>query len=251
VKKSAWLASPFFEESFSISGSAVAILTVAMMKNFAVLLLALASIQPLTAQNWSVGAGTGPFVFGDFVERTVRIGTPEGPSGEATLVLSAGTRAGAVFDIERRINDRFAVRLEGTFTNAPVRLEQSGGAGDGTELDAGDLDVATFMLPLVYRINRNGAFRFHVMAGPAMAVYRGNAPNAASDPVFEGTQQEWGVAFGGGVGWWMSDRFAIEGNLTDITTTSPFDEDDFPNATRLDIPRTHNVHTTIGVRWVF
>jgi hypothetical protein len=79
-----------------------------------------------------------------------------------------------------------------------------------------------------------------------MAVYRGD-----EDDVLEGTQQEWGVAYGGGVGWWMSDRFAIEGNLTDITTTSPFDREGFPNSQNVDIPRTHNVHTTIGVRWVF
>ena len=104
---------------------------------------------------------------------------------------------------------------------------------------------------VVFRINRNGAFRFHVMGGPAMAVYRGNAPSPSAQPAFEGTQQEWGFAYGGGVGWWMTDRFAIEGNLTDITTTSPFDAGDFPNSTALDIPRTHNVHTTIGVRWVF
>ncbi|MFL6245202.1 MAG: outer membrane beta-barrel protein [Thermoanaerobaculia bacterium] len=222
-----------------------------MMKNFAVLLLALASALPLTAQNWSVGAGTGPFVFGDFLERTVRIGTGEGPSAETKLVLSAGTRAGAAFDIERRLNDRWAVRLEGTFTNAPLRLEQSGGNGDGAELDAGDLDVATFMLPIVYRINRSGAFRFHVMAGPAMAIYRGNAPDASSNPVFEDTQKEWGIALGGGVGWWLSDRFAIEGNLTDIATTSPFEDQEFPSNTTVHIPKPHNVHTTIGVRWVF
>lgn len=215
-----------------------------MMKNFAAFLLVLVSTLPLHAQNWSVGVGTGPFVFGDFLEREVLISGGGGP-GNATLTLSAGTRAGASFDLERRISDRWAVRLEGTFTNAPLTLNPSGG-GEGSELDAGDLDVATFMLPIVYRINRSGAFRFHVMAGPAMAVYRGDA-----DDVLEGTQQEWGVAYGGGVGWWMSDRFAIEGNLTDITTTSPFDREDFPNFQNVDIPRTHNVHTTIGVRWVF
>lgn len=216
-----------------------------MMKNFAVLLLALASSLPLTAQNWSVGVGTGPFVFGDFLEREVRISG----GGGSTNVLSAGTRAGAAVDLERRINDRWAVRLEGTFTNAPLRLEITGG-GDGSEIDAGDLDVATFMLPVVFRINRNGAFRFHVLAGPAMAVYRSNPP-AGSQPVFEDTQQEWGVAFGGGVGWWLSDRFAVEGNLTDIVTTSPFQREDFPSNVTVKITGPHNVHTTIGVRWVF
>lgn len=220
-----------------------------MMKNLAVLAFVLAFAAPLTAQNWSVGVGTGPFVFGDFVERDVLI-TGGGPSGNQTVVLSAATRAGLAVDLERRINDRWAVRLEGTFTNAPLTLEFNRDS-NGNELDAGDLDVATFMLPVVFRINRNGAFRFHVMAGPAAAIYRGNAPDPESEPVFDGTRQEWGLAFGGGVGWWMSDRFAIEGNITDITTSSPFDEDDFPNTVNVELPRTHNVHTTIGVRWSF
>lgn len=235
-----------------MTGFAVAILTAVMLRNLTALAVALTVTLPLAAQNWSIGAGTGPFVFGDFVERRVRIGTPEGPSSIVTLVLSAGTRAGGSVDLERRLTDRWAVRLEGTFTNAPLRLQQAGSSGDGTELDAGDLDVTTFMLPVVFRINRSGAIRFHVMAGPAMAIYRGNSPDTpGSQPAFEGTQQEWGVAFGGGVGWWISDQFAIEGNLTDITTSSPFEEGNFATATRVDIKRPHNVHTTVGVRWRF
>jgi opacity protein-like surface antigen len=223
-----------------------------MKKNLSLLALALAITLPLAAQNWSVGAATGPFVFGDFVERRVRIGTGEGPGGVQTLVLSAGTRAGAALDLERRINDRWAVRLEGTFTNAPLRLEQADASGDGAELDAGDLDVSTFMVPLVFRINRSGAFRFHVLAGPALAIYRGKAPDTlTAQPLFEGTQQEWGLAYGGGVGWWMSERFAIEGNLTDTTTSSPFEREDFGANAQVDIPRTHNVHTTIGIRYRF
>jgi opacity protein-like surface antigen len=223
------------------------------MKNIsAVFALALALTFPLAAQDWSVGAATGPFVFGDFVERTVRVGTGEGPAGSQTLVLTAGTRAGLAVDVERNITDRWAVRLEGTFTNAPLRLEQAGSSGDGSELNAGDLDVSTFMLPVVFRINRSGAFRFHVMAGPALALYRGNAPDTAgAKPLFEGTQSQWGIAYGGGAGWWMSERFAIEGNLTDIITSSPFDKEDFATATRVKIPRPHNVHTTVGVRWKF
>lgn len=223
-----------------------------MKKNFAVLLLALASTLPLAAQDWSIGVGTGPFVFGDFIERDVRLGTPEGPSSVTTLVLTASARAGASFDIERNLSDRWAVRLEGTFTNAPLRLEQKDADGDGSELDAGDLDVATFMLPIVYRINKNGAFRFHLMGGPAMAIYRGNAPGGTgSRPVFSGTKGEYGIAFGGGADWWVSDRFAIEGNIIDITTSSPFEDDDFPASQHVDIKRPHNVHTTIGVRWKF
>ncbi|MDP9193188.1 MAG: porin family protein [Acidobacteriota bacterium] len=219
-----------------------------MMKSPAVFALLFALTIPLAAQDWSVGVASGPFVFGDFLERKVRIGTGEGPSSDVTSVLTAATRAGLAVDVERRLNDRWAVRLEGTFTNAPLRLEQSGG---GNDLDSGDLDVATFMLPVVFRINRNGAIRFHVMAGPALAFYRGNSPDPGGNSVFEETQSEWGAAFGGGVGWWMSDRFAIEGNITDIITTSPFDREDFSTATRVTTPNPHNVHTTVGLRWRF
>jgi opacity protein-like surface antigen len=241
---------PFFEETFSTTGAAVAILTVAMMKNLAAFALALAFTLPLAAQDWSVGVATGPFVFGDLVERTVRIGNGEDPDTLTTFVLSAGTRAGLAVDLERRLSDRWAVRLEGTFTRAPLRLDQQGG-GDGTELKQGDLDVATFMVPIVFRINRSGALRFHVMAGPAMAVYRGHTPDRRTEALFEKEQTEYGLAFGGGAGWWLSDRFAIEGNITDITTGSPFERDDFINTSKVDIKRPHNVHTTVGLRWRF
>jgi opacity protein-like surface antigen len=238
------------KETFSSAGSPVAILTAAMKKTFATAAFLLATALPATAQNWSFGASTGPFVFGDFYERTVRVGTGQGPTSEITLVLSAATRAGLALDLERNLGSRWAIRAEGTFSRAPLTLEQGSSSGSGAELDAGELDIATFMLPVVFRINPNGAFRFHVLAGPAMALYRGNAPSSGS-AVFEGTQKEWGLAYGGGVGWWISDRFAIEGNLTDTTTSSPFEREDFPSSTGLDIPRTHNVHTTIGVRWKF
>ena len=223
-----------------------------MMKNLAVLALALAVAVPIAAQDWSVGVGTGPFVFGDFLERRVRIITGEPPPAFATFVLSAGTRAGLAVDLERRLTNRWAIRLEGTFTNAPLRLEQKDAAGNGNELNGADLDVTTFMLPVVFRINPNGTFRFHVMAGPALALYRGNAPNGlGSGSLFEETQSEWGGAFGAGVGWWMTDRFAIEGNLTDILTTSPLNREDFSSTSTVDIIAPHNVHTTVGVRWRF
>lgn len=223
-----------------------------MMKNLAFFALALAIAIPATAQDWSVGVGTGPFVFGDFLERRVRVVTGEGQPAFTTFVLTAATRVGGSVDIERRINDRWAVRLEGTFTNAPLRLEQEDASGDGNELNGADLDVTTFMLPVVFRINRNGALRFHVMAGPALALYRGNAPTGtAGEPLFEETQKEFGGAFGGGIGWWLSDQFAIEGNITDIITTSPFKREDFSSTTPVKIPNPHNVHTTVGVRWRF
>src|SRR5688572_8018596 len=100
-----------------------------MKKKLAFLALVLALTLPLAAQNWSVGVGTGPFVFGDFVERTVRVGTGEGPSGEQTIILSAGTRVGLAVDLERRLTHRWAIRAEGTFTRAPLRSEQAGEGG--------------------------------------------------------------------------------------------------------------------------
>src|SRR5204862_250103 len=84
---------------------------------------------------------------------------------------------------------------QGTFARAPLRIEDSGG---GQSVSAGDLDVTTFMTPLVFRINRNGALRFHILFGPAYAVYRPSGPqNAdASIRVFKGSRTEWGGAAG-------------------------------------------------------
>lgn len=211
-----------------------------------------AIILPAEAQQWSFGASTGPFVFGDFVERRLRAGTGNGTGGTSTLIVTAGTRAGVALDLERSFSDRFAVRLEGTFTRAPLAIEQTTG-GDEVEIDGGEIDVSTWMLPLVFRINPRGAFRFHVMAGPAFAVYRARARSnvEGAEPAFSGNQGEWGFAAGGGVGWWVSDRFAIEGNITDIVTSSPFEREQFGDVPGIDIPRPHNVHTTVGVRYRF
>jgi hypothetical protein len=54
---------------------------------------------------------------------------------------------------------------------------------------------------------------------------------------------------GAGLAWWTSDRFAIEANISDIVTSSPFSRDDFPDVPGFHIPRPHNVHTTVGGRW--
>ncbi|HYI07429.1 MAG TPA: outer membrane beta-barrel protein [Thermoanaerobaculia bacterium] len=217
-----------------------------MKKILTIAALMLAGAPSLTAQDWSFGAATGPFVFGDFVERSLRVGNGGGSEDAGKLVLSAETSAGVALDIERRFSDRWAIRLEGTFTRAPLSVEQEDGGG--VTIDAGDLDVSTWMLPVVFRINPRGTFRFHLLAGPALAFYRAEG---GGEPVFDETQSEWGAAFGGGVGWWISDRFAIEGNLTDTITSSPFSREDFPDVPGIDIPRPHNVHTTVGVRWKF
>jgi hypothetical protein len=222
------------------------------MKRALLLLTAAFIAEPsLHAQDWSLGIGSGAFVFGDFLERNMRPVNSEGPEDAVTLTLSADTRPGLAVDVERTLGDRWAVRLEGTFTRAPLSVRQVG--SEGTPIEAGELDVSTFVLPVIFRINRDGTFRFHLAAGPAMAMYRyrGRQSAAGSVPLFRGTRNESGIAFGGGVSWMLSERFAIEGNITDTITTSPFRESDLPNAPGISTPKPHNVHTTVGVRWGF
>ncbi|HEX7151489.1 MAG TPA: outer membrane beta-barrel protein [Thermoanaerobaculia bacterium] len=224
-----------------------------MKKSFHLVLCAVAfSALPLAAQDWSISAGSGPFVFGDFMERSLALGPPEGPGAvRSTVTLTAGTRAGLIADIERSFADRWAVRLEGTFTRAPLTL---GDSDDGFELEAGDLDVMTFALPLVFRINPEGTFRFYLKGGPANAIYEvERSPNAAR-PIFDGTRNRWGVTAGAGVGWHFSEQFVIEGQISDVVTSSPFERGDFAGGEddeSLDIPRPHNIHTSVGVRWRF
>lgn len=222
-----------------------------MKKTLLALAVAATLSTPLRAQNWSLGVATGPFVFGDFVRRTLTTSTETG-TGSQTTKLSASTRAGLSVDIERSFSERFAVRAEGTFTRAPLAIK--GSSGNGVSLDAGDLNVGTFMLPLVFRINPNGTFRFHLLGGPAYAAYRITRQQNASSSIseFVGTRSRWGVAGGGGVAWQWSKRFGVEGQIVDISTSSPFERDDFPRGFgKVEIPRTHNVHTTIGLRVKF
>lgn len=221
-----------------------------MRKRFGLAVAFLAISLPLAAQDWSFGVATGPFVFGDFVKRTMRLTNDQGPGEAITMVLSAAVRPGIAVDIERSLGERWAIRLEGTFTRAPLEAKQEG--TDGVSLEAADMNAATFMLPVIFRINPRGTFRFHLLAGPALAIYDAEPRNGAPAtlPVFAESQQEWGYAFGGGVGWWLSDRFAIEGNITDTITSSPF-EGVYPDVPGIEVPKPHNVHTTVGARWRF
>src|SRR3954453_22496390 len=139
-----------------------------MQKKFlSALPLVILAALPAAAQQWSLGVGTGPFVFGKFAVRTLRAGT-EQPGGPVTrLQLSAATRPGLAVDFERSFNDRFAVRLQGTFTRAPLEVKPE--SGGGVSLDAGNVDVTTLSLPLIININPHGRFRFHIKGGPAYA----------------------------------------------------------------------------------
>lgn len=223
-----------------------------MQKKLTIALFLLAATFPAAAQKWSLGVHSGPFVFGDFVERRVRPASGEGPTGTVTMSLSAATRAGLAVDLERELAPRWALRFEGAFTRAPLAVKEEGTGDDEFTFDAGEADVVTLLVPIVFRINPRGSFRFHLMGGPAYAVYRiTGRPNASGIVPLDVTRSEWGLGAGGGIAWWVSDRFAVEGNLSDIVTTSPFERDDFPAGPGWSIPKPHNVHTTVGVRWRF
>ena len=137
--------------------------------------------------------------------------------------------------------------------HAPLAIKGSSSAG--VALDAGKINVGTFTTPLVIRLNPRGTFRFHIMGGPSYALYnitrRFNSSSTLSP--FTGTRARWGAALGGGLDWQWSPRFAVEGQIADVSTTSPFKRSEFgggPGA-HVQIPRTRNVHTTIGLRYKF
>jgi hypothetical protein len=217
-------------------------------------LIALGCLFPLSspAGDWSMAVGSGPFVFGKFAERAQIAGTPESTT-RITTSLSAATRAGGLIDIEHGFSDRFALRLEGSFTRAPLSVK-TGSGRSGVTVGTGEISVTSLILPLVFRINPRGAFRFHIMGGPAFANYdlRRTASGQTSSFLFEGSRGRYGVAGGGGLSWWFGRHFAIEGQITDIVTSSPVAREEFSTATRgVTIPRPQNVHTTLGLRYQF
>ena len=238
-------------ETFSSTGVRVAILTDAMTKTLRLALpLLVAFALPAAADEWSVGGGTGAFVFGDFVRRTLFPSTGSGSGSPSQIKLTGKTQPGILADVERDFSERFAVRLEGSFTRARIAVRDEGGSEVG--LNSGKLDVSTFMLPLVVRINPHGSLRFHLLGGPAYAMYHVRQTLGTSQiPLFQGTRNRWGLAAGAGASWWLSKRLAAEGQITDIDTASPFEKSDFAAAAFVKIPRTHNVHTTLGLRWRF
>jgi opacity protein-like surface antigen len=221
-----------------------------MKKILTIAVALLATSLPLSAQNWSLGVHSGGFVFGDFVERKVRPFIGGVPGDTVTMSLSAATRPGLAVDVQHDFSRRWGVRLEGAFANAPLQIKEEG--DDALTFDAGELNVVTVMLPVVFRINPEGSFRFHLMGGPAYAMYEFEPETqAGAIAVADRTEHRWGFAAGAGVGWWLNDRWAIEGTITDISTSSPFDRADFPDVPGYSVPRPHNVHTTVGVRFKF
>ena len=202
---------------------------------------------PAAAADWSIGVSSGPFVFGDFVERHLRIGIP--PTGViVTSTLSAKTRAGLSVDLQRRLSNRWSVRAEGTFTRAPLTT-----GSESVTLDSGQIEVATLALPVIFNINRGGSFRFYLYGGPAYGAYRIERQTNATGSIgtFAGTRAEWGGEAGGGVAWMWSDRFSVEGEIADIVTGSPFREEDLSSARGTNVLTPHNVHTKLGIRYRF
>lgn len=214
-------------------------------------LLALAA-PALHAQSWSLGAGIGPFAFGNFVERTFRLGNGGSDSTTTKTSLSAKTRPGLAVDLKRDLNSWLALDARATFVDSPLAVD--GGASGGVGLDAGHVNVTTFSAPLVISLNRNATFRFHIMGGPAYAMYK--IRRRTGDPlpagIYSGTRSRWGATAGAGVDWWLSPRFAFAGEIADLVTSSPFERTDYPAGTvGLHIKRPHNIHTTGGIRYRF
>jgi hypothetical protein len=215
-------------------------------------LLLAASSLPARGEGWSIGAGIGPFVFGYFAERTTHVGNDAG-SGTTTSKLSAQTRPGGSADVEHDFNDWLGIRLDAAWTRAPMKVKSSGSSG--VTFEAGHASITTIALPLVVQLNRHGSFRIHLAGGPAYGFYnmKARGGGGTSLPLFEGTRGRWGGVAGGGVTWWMNDQLAIEGQIDDIITSSPFRRSDFGADTLggVKIPKTHNVHTTAGIRYRF
>lgn len=214
-----------------------------------ILALALVLTSAAARADWTLGAGAGPFVFGTFAERTSRIITGSG-GGSTTSKLSASTRAGGSLDVERSVTDWLGVMLEGSWTRSPLRIK--GSSGTGVSFDAGEMSVTAFALPAVVHLNRRGAFRFQVEAGPAYCSYRLTPRSGGTVALFEGTRSRWGGEAGGSVDWWLNSQLAIEGRAVDLVTTSPFRREDLAApSVGVKIPKTHNVHTTLGIRYRF
>jgi hypothetical protein len=223
-----------------------------MQKTFLALAVAAVSSTTVHGEAWSLGATTGPFIFGHFVERTQTVNTETG-SATTKSRLSAATRAGAALDLERDLNDWLAIRLEGTWTRAPLRIKSKSG-NQGVTIDAGHLNLTTFVFPLVVHFNRRAALRFHVMGGPAYALYdvRRRTGGGTTLPLFEGTRARWGGAGAVGAGWWWNSRFGVEWQAQEIVTASPFRVSDVAASPRgIHIPKPRNGHTTIGIRYRF
>jgi len=223
-----------------------------MVTRTAFALLSLLAL-PAAAQDWGVIAGSGPFVFGDFAESRSRI-TNGVDTIELRYSLSAATRAGGVAGFERFLNDRLSLRAEFSFTQAPVAVKSSGSDEDSVSVGVGDLSVTALVIPLTFRFNRGGTFRPFLAAGPAVVAYDLKPERATRTvPLFSGTRVRAGASLSGGVEWWISDKWILRGEATDIVSKSPINESDFRGTSTLrsEITTPNNLHTTLGIVFRF
>lgn len=216
---------------------------------FTLLLLA----TPAAAQDWAVMGGSGPFVFGDFATSRSRISNGV-DTIELEYSLSAATRAGGVAGVERFLNDRLSLRAELSFTQAPVAVKSSGSEEDSVSVGVGDISVAALVFPLTFRFNRGGTFRPFLSAGPAVVAYDLEPERSTRTvPLFTGTRVRAGAAVSGGVEWWISDKWILRGEVTDIASKSPINDSDFRNTATLrsEITTPHNLHSTLAAVFRF
>ncbi len=230
------------------------------MQKSALAFLLLSLVCPLlqagASEDWAIGVGTGPFIFGSFAETRSTITNGE-DRVNLTNSLSASTRAGLVLTVERFFNDRLSLRVESAGTSAPlaVKTEQEGSEGS-ISLDVGDINVLTFAIPLTFRFNRGGSFRPLIFAGPAYAMYDidRNENIANSVPLFEGTRGRLGAQAGAGLEWRLhGGRFFFRAEIADLITESPLKKSDFSGTLprRLELNSPHNVHTSLGINYRF
>lgn len=222
------------------------------MRALPLLLLLAAIAPPAAAADWGFGAGSGAFLFGDLVRFESTVGT-EQSTIETAEELAAATRPGLQVHVERFLGERWSIRSDATLVRAPLTVRAPGG-DDGVSLDVGDLDVVTVSLAATIRLNRQGRLRPFLYAGPVWARFAmRDEEETGVEPIFEETREEIGGVAGAGVEWWISERFAVRGEISDIVTPSPFRESDFRGieGQRIEIEDAHNIHTVVGLTWRF
>jgi hypothetical protein len=245
-------------EAPAAAGAGASVAQTAAVRLKLILSLLLLSASAVSAEEWAFGASTGAWTFGDLAEVHSTIGNPiSGETAEFRTSLSAETRPGAGFYLERWFNRRFSLRLDSTFTSSPLAVKtgssDSSPSNDALKTDVGDLAVATFALPAVYRFNASARLRPLVFAGPAYVIYdieRNEASPRA--PIFEGSRKEFGFVAGAGIEWWWSRRLAATASISDLVTRTPLRDSDFAGPSdHIEFDDIHNIHTRVGLSYRF
>jgi hypothetical protein len=224
------------------------------VKTRTILLALLLFAAPLSAGDWSLAVGSGPFVFGNLAERRATLS-----NGDEHITvrssISAATRAGVSAEVERAVNKRFSTRLGATLTRSPLSVKSKSSnddpSSDGVTLDVGDLNVMTIAAVAVMHFNQGGSLRPYLLAGPAYGLY--NMEEDETDPLFTGTRGRLGGVAGAGVEWWFRKNFGVRAEFSDIYTRQVLKRDDFSGTSSqtLELENLHNVHTLFSVVYGF